>query len=107
MKDELTDRDIDHYEKTGEYPAGWSAWAFRFEITKLARLGRGGQALPPEAATTKYAEADVEKLLEGFDRHIFVREIASDYEPGWHLKLVPYLGALGRLVQQREPQEER
>jgi hypothetical protein len=40
---------------------------------------------------------DVAKVLEGFDRGIFVRDVSYDGESGWAVRLLPYLAALGRL----------
>lgn len=34
----LTMADIDHYEKTGEYPSAMNAWAFRYAISEMARV---------------------------------------------------------------------
>lgn len=41
---------------------------------------------------------DVAKVLEGFDQGIFVRDTSRDHESGWGVRLLPYLAALGRLV---------
>lgn len=40
---------------------------------------------------------DVATLLRGFQEGVFVRDITRDVEPGWAIKLMPYLAALGRL----------
>jgi len=45
---------------------------------------------------------DVRKVLEGFDTDIFVRSIEGDGDPGWALRLAPYLAALGRLTKASE-----
>jgi hypothetical protein len=42
-------------------------------------------------------DTDVATLLRGFDEGVFIRDIARDIEPGWAIKLLPYLAALGRL----------
>ncbi len=51
-------------------------------------------------ASQRYVHsADVATLLRGFEEGAFVRNTAQDHEPGWAVKLVPYLAALGRLAQ--------
>jgi len=42
-------------------------------------------------------DADVATILRGFDEGVFIRNTAKDLEPGWAVKLLPYLAALGRL----------
>lgn len=39
----------------------------------------------------------IEKVVEGFDKGIFVRSTAEDTEAGWAMKLAPYLAALAAL----------
>ena len=39
-----------------------------------------------------------QKVCEGFDAGVFVRDIRNDSEPGWAIKAFPHLRALGQLV---------
>ena len=47
-------------------------------------------------------DADVLKILEGFDKGIFVRNTDGDSAPDWAIKLFPYIAALGRLAKKAE-----
>lgn len=44
-------------------------------------------------------ERDVALVLKGFDEGVFIRDTSHDHEPGWAMKMLPYLAALGRLAQ--------
>lgn len=33
-------------------------------------------------------------ILRGFDERVFVRSVAHDHEPGWVVRLMPYIQAL-------------
>lgn len=48
---------------------------------------------------------DVRIVLEGFDRGVFVRNIANDPTPDWAIQLVCYIAALGRLAKLTAPAE--
>lgn len=39
----------------------------------------------------------ISKVMEGFDRGVFVRNTVGDGDPAWAVKLFPYLRALGVL----------
>lgn len=39
----------------------------------------------------------IRKVLEGFDKGVFVRNIERDADPAWAVKLLAYLGALAVL----------
>ena len=41
---------------------------------------------------------DVAKVLEGFDKGIFIRDISRDHESGWAVRSLSYLVAVGRLA---------
>jgi len=43
-------------------------------------------------------DAAIVKVLDGFDEGVFVRNIDGDTEPGWAVKLSPYLAAIGVLA---------
>jgi hypothetical protein len=38
-----------------------------------------------------------QKVIEGFDKGVFVRDPAGDGDPAWAIKLFPYLRALAVL----------
>lgn len=49
---------------------------------------------------------DVRKILDGFEQGIFVRSTRGDEQPGWAIRLAPYLMAMARLqeaVEQAPP----
>ncbi len=37
---------------------------------------------------------NIEKVIEGFDKEMFIRNVSFDPGPGWAIKLLPYLAAL-------------
>lgn len=39
----------------------------------------------------------IAKVIEGFDRGVFVRDTTYDYESGWATEAVPYIQALAVL----------
>ncbi len=45
----------------------------------------------------------VRTVLEGFDQGIFIRDTSRDHEPGWGIKLLPYLRAMAVLQKAVEP----
>ncbi len=47
--------------------------------------------------------ADVATLLRGFEEGVFIRDASKDVEPGWAIKLLPYLAAMGRLAKAEYP----
>jgi len=40
---------------------------------------------------------DIQIVLDGFDKTIFVRNVSQDSEPDWAVKAFPFLAALARL----------
>lgn len=46
---------------------------------------------------------DVAKLLEGFQQGVFQRNVSMDGEPGWAIKILPYIAAMGRLARGEYP----
>lgn len=58
------------------------------------RVGRVGAVRPTPRAPSAAAIA---KVLEAFEVGVFVRNVARDGEPGWAVKLLPYLAALAEL----------
>lgn len=46
---------------------------------------------------TEAIKADIRKVLEGFDRRIFVRGVENDTNPKWMMTVMPYLAALANL----------
>ena len=53
---------------------------------------------PPQADALREA---IDKVLEGFDKGLFVRNTFGDSDPSWAVKLAPYLVALGVLAASR------
>jgi len=51
---------------------------------------------------SKASEGDIRKaarvVCQGFDTGVFVRDVSHDHESGWALRALPYLAALGVLV---------
>lgn len=45
-------------------------------------------------------KADVNTILEAFDKQIFIRDVSRDSDAGWAIKLLPYISAMGRLKEQ-------
>jgi hypothetical protein len=43
------------------------------------------------------------KVLEGFDRKVFVRDTSNDDSAAWAIRQLPYLGALGVLARLLAP----
>jgi hypothetical protein len=54
----------------------------------------GAPAVP---ATDGPGGENIATVLRGFDEGVFVRDISRDHEPGWAVKLLPFLAALVRL----------
>ena len=42
-------------------------------------------------------------VLKAFDEDVLIRNIARDHEPGWAMRLLPLMGALGRLAKSQPP----
>lgn len=42
-------------------------------------------------------------VLKGFEEGVFVRDTSKDAKPGWAVKLLPYIVALGKLKKFTEP----
>ncbi len=57
-----------------------------------------------EAIESKYAaiRSDIAIVLDGFGKGVFIRSTENDSDPGWAIKLMPYLTALGRLAKELE-----
>jgi hypothetical protein len=55
----------------------------------------------PNFMDTELRDA-IHKVLEGFDKEVFIRNTAGDTESAWALKLFPYLRALAVLAQATE-----
>lgn len=53
----LTMADIDHYEKTGEYPSAMNAWAFRYAISEMARVAFARSETVENATEGRLCEA--------------------------------------------------
>lgn len=49
------------------------------------------------AAETEKWRPAVETVLRGFDEDVFVRSIEYDSDPGWAMKLLPFIQALAQL----------
>lgn len=49
----------------------------------------------------------IKGILEGFDKGVFVRSTAWDGEPGWALKLLPFIVALREAGEAIEKVEDR
>jgi hypothetical protein len=50
--------------------------------------------------------AAIRKLNEAFDREVFIRNTDHDGEPGWAMKLLPYIQALAVLNEYANAQEK-
>ncbi len=48
----------------------------------------------PSMATVREA---AQRVLEGFESGVFIRNVSRDSEPGWALKVIPYIQALATL----------
>ena len=59
-------------------------------------------ASPPSAPEER---EDIAKVLEGFDKGVFVRSTDNDHESGWAVKLLPYIGALQRIAARHGTEE--
>lgn len=58
----------------------------------------GEEPAPPDACVIQRDLLDaIAKVLEGFDKGIFLRDVGADTEPGWSLRLAPYITALAML----------
>ena len=45
---------------------------------------------------------DVAKVVEGFEKGVFVRDTSRDHESDWAIRVFPYLAALARLAEDLE-----
>ena len=52
-------------------------------------------------------EEAIDKVLEGFDERVFVRNISKDYEPGWPLKAVLYAQDVEVLAADRDRRRKK
>lgn len=48
----------------------------------------------------------IAKVLEGFEKGVFVREIKTDHQTGWAIKIAEYIAALGVLAHHVEVLKE-
>jgi hypothetical protein len=82
-------RDLAHALERGGEPYGWVPNRLRTIADRLdALLAEPG---------------NVAKVLEGFDKGVFVRDISHDHDRDWAIRALPYLVALGRLAKAGEP----
>ena len=51
--------------------------------------------------------SDVAIVLRGFAEGVFVRSTANDGDPGWAIKLFPYLRALAKLQESAAPAKDQ
>ncbi len=52
-------------------------------------------------------EEAIDKVLEGFDERVFVRNISKEYEPGWALKAALYAQAVAVLAADRDRRRKK
>lgn len=70
------------------------------EIARLnTEIERLNGALDGKSEQIARLKEQVAKVLEGFDRKIFVRNIEDDGASDWAVKCFPYLRALGILAE--------
>ncbi len=77
-------------------------YAYLVAELKACREAMGGCApLPGEVWVRESAidrlQAAAAKVVEGFDKGIFVRNTLTDTDPNWVMRLVPYMQALALL----------
>ena len=79
--------------------AGWQPDCTLIQGLEIARgqINEALQIIKQPAPTPEHGAEDVRLLLKAFDDGIFVRDASRDAEPGWALKLIKPLAALGRL----------
>lgn len=73
----------------------WRAKQLRVCAVALIPCVNAHDALVSQREELKEA---ARKVLEGFAADVFVRDISGDRDPGWAIKLLPYINALARLA---------
>lgn len=67
-------------------------------MKKIMREGGDtSEATDSRTAATNELLAAAKTVIDGFAQGIFTRDISHDGDPGWAMRLLPYLQAIGKM----------